>query len=78
MTHLSAPLRRSFALFLLSGGSSLTLLQWLLDAAWRSLGWLSASPESPPLRRLWVGLRRWHFAAGGCCAGAACGHHAVR
>ena len=75
--HLAGPFRRAVALFLLSGGSSLTLLQWAVDIGWKSVGWLSASPGSDlwPLRRLarlLPGLRRWHLAAGGpprqgCC-----------
>ena len=65
--YLGSPFRRLFAFALLSGGSGSTLLVHTLEVVWRGLGWLSASPESPPFRRLeryLTGLKRWHLAVG--------------
>lgn len=67
VAYLGSPFRRLFAFALLSGGSGGTLLVHTVDVVWRCMGWLSASPDSLPLRRLerqLSGLKRWHLAMG--------------
>ena len=74
VAYLGSPFRRLFAFVLLSGGSGTTLLAYTIELVWRCMGWLSASPDSLPLRRLerqLTGLRRWHLAMGNPCCRAA-------
>lgn len=66
---LGEPVRRLLALLFFLCRSSFTVAGDVKRVLWQALGWLSAPPRTPLLRKLgygFIGARRWHFAVGAC------------